>query len=642
MASTKIINVSKSDSFEDIFEVFKNTAGDEIILIFPRGSKLAKASDYLESLKTEADASGKKISILTTDPIIAGYAEDIAIPLLSPVVSKPRISSALFTDKGSASYANDDEMVASPEEIDENEPISGEDIGGDIYEKSSVSEHNEDSDDPDNEFVDEKSADDAAEDNAEPLARSLKFMDPLLREGDDPEVILAAARKTYARSRSMDDIMHQKPGKNIRIRSEDQEEEIEIEPENNDLAKVWSRGVRGSDLSLINIRKKRKHFFSKKTSAFLALGALIVLLLILYSTLASANIVIKPKKQPLNVQQKITASTEIGSINAEFNKIPGQLIKVEKEESGSFPLTGQKNVVQKAGGKIVINNKSATAQNLVATTRFESTDGLIFRIPQTVTVPASSRKGSGIVPGTLEVTVYADRPGPEYNIVAGKFSIPGFKGNPKFEQFYGESETAMTGGYIGPAQVVTESDFTKAKENLTNKLRDKITNSLKDQADELKILDLKIDFADPVTNARVGEAPTNPEGKADNLQMSIRGSAKIIGFREGDVIGLIKKYVSQNNQIEAVETRLNLSYRDVSLAGSDKNMSFNVLATGEAVAKINQDKILEDILGFDEPSIRLYFKDLDEVESVRVTLSPFWVKSIPKDISKVKLNIIVD
>mgnify|MGYP001577569765 CR=1 FL=1 len=64
MASTKIINVSKSDSFEDIFEVFKNTAGDEIILIFPRGSKLAKASDYLESLKTEADASGKKRKVL--------------------------------------------------------------------------------------------------------------------------------------------------------------------------------------------------------------------------------------------------------------------------------------------------------------------------------------------------------------------------------------------------------------------------------------------------------------------------------------------------------------------------------------------------------------------------------------------------
>ena len=86
-----------------------------------------------------------------------------------------------------------------------------------------------------------------------------------------------------------------------------------------------------------------------------------------------------------------------------------------------------------------------------------------------------------IVPSSIDVEVVADEPGKEYNIGPTTFSIPGFKGSPKYEGFYGKSTKPMTGGLIHQGKVVSEEDVARAETELKEALLEEAQEELKKQ-----------------------------------------------------------------------------------------------------------------------------------------------------------------
>src|SRR3989344_1202953 len=97
MGSTKIIHVLKNDDFDEVFDLFKNAEAEEVIFIFPKGSRFAKHAQYFEAIKREADGNGCKISIMTADSVIAGYATRYGIELLR--TPEPRKSAPVMAVK---------------------------------------------------------------------------------------------------------------------------------------------------------------------------------------------------------------------------------------------------------------------------------------------------------------------------------------------------------------------------------------------------------------------------------------------------------------------------------------------------------------------------------------------------------------
>ncbi len=557
MGSTKIIHVLKNDNFNEVFDLFKTIEAEEVIFIFPKGSKVARQSQHFTAIKREADSSGKRISIMSADPIVEQFASQNGIELLKAPETKKR------------------EVIAeiASETFTETEP--------DIQLAATM------------------------------RAASGKIIKDIVRserENERPVKIKEETANPF----------------DVEITRGVQEER-----NTSDITKVWTQREKNET----QIKKIKSSRIFRKTPILLAGGAILVLVLIVYTTLGSAHITIRPQKQELNFQLKVSASSMITSVNFDFNRIPGQFFNYNDEESGTFAATGQKDVAQKASGEIIIYNKSSTPQRLVATTRFKSPEGLIFRIPQTITVPAATKIGTTVTEGSIKSVVYADRPGQEYNISPGQFAIPGFEGTPRFEDFYAKSAKPMAGGIVGPSKVVTEEDFAKAQENITAKLKDKILRSLKDQAGELKILDsAAIKFDSPITNVGVG-------GAAENLQMAMKGTASTMAFRDSDILEIIKNYVSQKGNFELLEKNLKITYLNPQNNNDGSIMTFDMQVEGQAATKIDEGKILKDIVGMKENTIRDYFKGIKEIESTRITLSPFWVKSIPKDPAKVKLVI---
>ncbi len=594
MPATKIINVSKGDDFEEVFDLFKNTDAEDVILIFPKGSRFVKQEQYFEAIKEEADSSGKSVSVMSADPMVAQFASKYGFDVLekrSPAEPKRQQSIA----------AEEPEIPAPSPEADYSVPAI-----------------------PATDFSESEFAD------------------------SEPEAVLTVAadeneQEEPSAGRTIKDILPARFDRSLKIKEErEQTFDVDIknrveqeETQRGDIAKIWAGEKQRKDANFLSGQagKRLSRGFFKRAPLALAIGAVLVLVLILYLTLGSARIIISPMKQELDFKLTVSASSTATAVNFNFNQIPGQQFREQKKETGTFPVTGQKDVVQKAGGTITIFNKSATAQRLVATTRFKSSDGLIFRIPQTINVPAGMKTGEAVTPGSVVSAVYADRPGAEYNIGPTQFTIPGFEGTPKSNDFYATSDKPMAGGIIGPAKVVTEKDFSMAQEELTAKIKDEILKSLKNRGGELKILDaIAIKLDAPEVNAKVGEA-------AEDLEMSIQGSADTIAFRESDVIELIKNFVSQKNSMELLLKDLAVSYINPQPGADKTSLSFDAQVSGWAAAKVDAEAMKNDVRGMSEDSIRSYLKGIKEIESTRILLSPFWVRSIPKDTNKIKVTI---
>jgi hypothetical protein len=642
MPATKIINVSKSDEFEEVFDLFKRADAEEVIFIFPKGSRFIKQEQYFEAIKKEADSSGKQVSIMTADPIIGRFASKYGFETLG--------------EKGSRAGERETVPQTIPQAGPPSEAFEAEAFETEAFEEELKEEFEElppyDTGEPYYTAEPDESLKPAfARAEAEfstPVRSETVKEEELLKE--EPEAILAAAigkeSGGIGEGRMIKDILPSGADRRLKIK-EERERSFEVNVKSRidrsrdrgaDIEKIWAEEGKWKKqpnfLANINpLKKIKSRRFLGRLPLFLTLGAILTLALVLYATLGNARIVIYPRKQKLDFKMKVSASSAITTVNFDFNQVPGQRFREQKEESGTFVATGQKDVVQKASGKITIFNKSFTAQRLVATTRFKSPAGLIFRIPQTITVPSAVKTGSEIIPGSIESTVYADRPGAEYNIEPTQFTIPGFEGTPKFNDFYAVSKEPMIGGIIGPAKVVTEEDFAKAQETLAAKIKEEIYRSLKDQAGELKILDtVAVKLEAPVSNAKVGTA-------ADNFQMSVKGSADVIAFRESDVIELVKSFVSEKDNLELLTKDLNIGYINPVLNTDNNSLSFDVQVNGWAAARLDKDAIQKDLAGMGGGAVRSYIQGIKEIESARVILSPFWVRSVPKDLRKIKIDL---
>ncbi len=383
--------------------------------------------------------------------------------------------------------------------------------------------------------------------------------------------------------------------------------------------------------------KKTLRHFPKKSLVILGVFSVILLGTIIYVSAGSAKIDIYPKKQSLEFQLKVSASDKFSFVDAGLNKIPGQLFSIEKNASQTYLATGERDVAQKARGIITVYNEyGTTPQVLIATTRFESPEGLVFRTLKAVTVPGTKVENGKIIPGSIKVEVIADKPGDTYNIPPAKFTIPAFneRGDAgRYEKIYGRSDEAMKGGIVGKAKVVTETDFNTAKQALSDQVRKELEESLKTQLSGLKsIYPSAIQLKEPESTARIDEA-------ADEFMMAVSGSIKTVGFKEEDLKGLIKQFVDKTKNLTVIPDKLTISYSDITFDPITGVLSFTVDVKTTGYAKVDSDKIITDLAGKNEEEIKNYLKGLAGIDTAKVVLSPFWVKKMPQDKERIKIQI---
>jgi hypothetical protein len=371
---------------------------------------------------------------------------------------------------------------------------------------------------------------------------------------------------------------------------------------------VRSKTTKSSAESLIRASNgvKKKRGIIKWLSIIFAIIIAIVLGKIILTNVSSATIKITPRQEFIDIDSQL--------------KLGFEIMQIEHEESQIVPATGISKEGQKARGRIVIyNTYSSSPQKLVSQTRFETPDGKIYRIQEQVSVPGND---------SLEATVYADKPGPEYNIGLVDFTIPGFKGTPRYEKIYGRSKTEMKGGALGTSQVVSEEDIKNTRNNLKQKIENYLKENLSKQKPDGYLLyknAVKIDFSENLDGSTLAE-----KGKAVGFLIKKNDLSKV----------LAENYISAGrndvNIINLDELKFNL------LSGNtdDTEITFNLKGRGYFVWNVDADSLVRDLMNAKDKNYTAVFSNYPNIEKAEIIFKPSWWHSMPSDKSGIYVETI--
>jgi hypothetical protein len=379
----------------------------------------------------------------------------------------------------------------------------------------------------------------------------------------------------------------------------------------------------------------RRSSIVKKVIGYVVLGILVIAAVFfgMPRFLGNAKVVLNFQKMPWEYQHAFTADKSAGSINATNNIIPAQVFVSNKNITQLFPASGNANVSQKAKGTITIYNAYSSApQSLVATTRFVTPDGKIFRLVNGVTVPGAQVTNGQIVPSSIDAPIIADQAGGAYNVSStAKLTIPGFQGTAKYNGFYGSVAGSTSGGFVGDKAVPTASDITAAKAKVTDILQSAFSSGAQaSYPANFKILD-------GATSTAIVKLSVNTSTD-QNGNFSVFGEAvfQAIGFDETALKAFLLTQVENGTMSSAFST-LNMNYSGVRADFTNGTVSFSLDAQGTVEEAFSPDDFQSAILGKSIADARSMIAALPGLADGTISAWPSWLTNIPSNPNKVQI-----
>ena len=387
------------------------------------------------------------------------------------------------------------------------------------------------------------------------------------------------------------------------------------------------------------------HFKGKKywEMAGGILAILILAFLFCYFTLSKAEIEIWPETESLTFETKATIDSEGKNIDVSNKVIPGKTIVVEKTVSEEFPSSGKILKEKKAEGIIrVYNAYSTSSQALVSNTRFISAEGKLFRSLEKVTIPGGKYEGGKLVPGELDVKVVADQSGPEYNITATTFSIPGFAGTAKYTKFYGKSSENMTGGLREKVPQVTQDDLYLAQKTLEERALKESDTALKEKisSDPLLVL-LKEAQASEILETF---SLARPKEELEKFNFQVKAKSEALVFNTKDVENFIKDFIlSQIPESKKLhQESLKTNYLPETINLKTGKIILSLKAEAKIYSDINQTDLKRNLGRKSLAEAKIFLENQPHVTKTQVRFWPFWVKKVPEDADKIEIKLRID
>lgn len=374
-------------------------------------------------------------------------------------------------------------------------------------------------------------------------------------------------------------------------------------------------------------------FFAVASSVLLVVAALFLLL-------PKAYVSVVARKRTVTAKIPVVVSKNAASVSVSSGILPGQLIAAEKSGSKTVNVSGEKEEVSlKASGFITIYNAySAAPQKLVATTRFETKDGKIFRIENPIIVPGAKMAGGSLTPSSIRASVTADVPGDAYNIGPEYFTIPGFKGSPKYAGFYARSFEPMSGGRIGLMPKLTETALTQAKDELQKELFKQIEesslSSLSD-AQDLKLIggasSVKVDYF---------KYNLPPGSAADSVTIEMKITVQAIYFREKDLNVLIAGTLSgKYPELNGGNLGFNLVFPVPKADFTKGELSFTLDINENQNFAGEMNILKRELAGKQESEMRSVISSKSFIDSATISLWPFWVRRAPGSPDRIVITL---
>lgn len=382
----------------------------------------------------------------------------------------------------------------------------------------------------------------------------------------------------------------------------------------------------GAPLSIPNFKS-----FRKKVFLFGGIGVALILFLIWALVFAPhASITIGAQTTALNVDRTLTLDPKAASSTPTTFVLKPNVQQLKKSVAAQFAATGTKDIGNKATGTIQVSNcDSSSSFQLSAGTVFTSGNGKKFTSNDTVTVPgltgsASACRNNGTGAGKVDVAVTAAELGDEYNIPAGQFSISGISGD-----IYARSSQPMSGGSHQIAQVVTQEDVDKAKQQLAQPNVTEAKNELKKQfqGDFIVIEEsFAADQGQPMVEPAVGQV-------AQQAKITAETTYTLVAIARDDAKAVLRLGVDEalkdKNDLQMYSLGDNSITFQVFQRLQNGTFTARMVTTSYIGPKIDTNELAKQVSGKRYGEIDALVNQIPGVNKVDIKLSPFWVTTAP-------------
>ncbi len=431
-------------------------------------------------------------------------------------------------------------------------------------------------------------------------------------------------------------------GKKEEPKKEELKEDIQIKEESGEDLRGGKEGLEaieeGKPAEAISQPEKRKRKISRRGLKILVIALAVILLVIAAGwgaglVFGRAEIRLSFKKTPWQYQNAFSANKMFSKIDSTQRQLPLEVFIQDKNTTRLFPASGKAVVSQKATGRLTIYNAYSTSpQVFVAATRFMTPDGKIFRLDNQVVVPGATIKDGKIVPSSVEANVTADKPGEEYNLSpVDKLIIPGFKGTPKYNGFYGSLLKSTSGGFVGQKPVAIDQDIASAKDKTAESLKASLASTfLNSRPPEFKIFD-------KASEIKITKLVVNKETD-QNGNFGVFGEAEFraLGFRETDVKAILQDLAAKDYP-RLVFQDLKINYNNIKPDFNSGKMDFTVSADGILGPQLSESDLKLKLAGRQLSEARQLILALPDLTNAKISLWPFWLSTLPTAPNKINI-----
>ena len=385
--------------------------------------------------------------------------------------------------------------------------------------------------------------------------------------------------------------------------------------------------------------------------------AMLIFLVIVYIALPGATVYITPSASVLEKSVNITLA-DYNQNRAELETNPHHMIasfelSTDVTDTVTHFSTGKEFADNGAhpSGNITIYNTTNNAWPLVAETRFQTDEGIVFRVKSPVTVPAATTAG----PGTADVFVIADPVdangvivGERGNIEPSRFFLPGLQESSR-SKIYAESTAPMTGGITDFKSFVTAEDIEAAKDRLAKELEKSAIEDLRlevQQQTELTAEGVVFALLEGDNAVKMGEVRIEVPSDLENREVSeftLTGTVNVIGvyYDRDEMLQILKDELLLKKSPQKELLRINedsTSYRifewdnasgKIKLTANIKGIEqFEIDPEKENGARLLK-KIRDHIVGQEVEIAEGYIQNLPEVNKVEIDTWPAWSPTLP-------------
>lgn len=413
----------------------------------------------------------------------------------------------------------------------------------------------------------------------------------------------------------------------------------------------------------------RSYFYRKIAFGFIGLTVLLIAA-ILWLSSVRAEVVVHVKKEPVAVDTvvelaktpkagqllgrvaqgmfenrkefQIRGTVPTGATTTSVTLVPSS-VPTTTPSQVTPPITPSTAI---ARGTAKIINGYSRAQTLVRTTRLLTSDNKLFRIDKAVTVPTG---------GSVEVPVYADKPGAEFAIGPSKFTIPGlFVDLQKFiyaessAQFKLDTTTPLPTPAPAPKPATTTPRATRpgavapTQEEIDAAERLAIDETLERAKRQLASEVTESSSLEGVYFTKVRKEVL-PGSTPQSFIIYVQADVTAVYYPKDDMLVLVRsklrEKVPSDREIVPFDGR-SIRYQIESVDPRSETATVRVQTDAAARLTPASDALKKDkMVGKSKQEVIDELKKIDGVESVEVTTSPGWLRKIPSMQERVDLKV---